>query len=527
MPSSGRHKSDNFRLSPAKQRKTIKKPPVNHYGGGSAAIRANELAEEEIRLYMDDSWLFCRRLVKTEDRGGFQPYPDWNYLRRFDDALNLHDKVIVLKSRQMFMSWAMCAYAVWYALFHRSAIIMFISKREKESKELIRRCSRIIRNLPDPFRSWATPSRPKVDEIETITGSRIMSFPATELAGQGYTADVLFFDEFAHMPNAEAIYGALMPVIDNKGKVICSSTPGADPECFHLRLWKNRDERGFHGLQVHYSSRPDRDEEWQRQVAKGMSREQWEREYECTLDGPTGRIYIEFNPEVNVIDPFRIEGNCWTLYRAIDWGWEHFACLWIACLDDADKGRKWFVYREYTPQQALLEQHAAQIKEFSGTEIYAATICDPAGAQERAQLANMGIPTMINDKEPIIEGINRVKRFLAPMGDDTRLFVFRHCQNLIKEFRKWRWKKRGVKPEDRNDHCLDCLRYTLQWADKYKPEGNHSGGPVTVSVGSFSTPSIVRHDRNQDPSVEDPGSIEGGFYRDYDYFDNDTFSETW
>ena len=71
----------------------------------------------------------------------------------------------------------------------------------------------------------------------------------------------------------------------------------------------------------------------------------------------------------------------------------------------------------------------------------------------------LGILANPNVKKDLFAGIQRVKRYLNPSGG-PRLYIFRSCVNLIREFKSYWWGD-GDAPKKADDHALDELRYFL------------------------------------------------------------------
>ena len=60
----------------------------------------------------------------------------------------------------------------------------------------------------------------------------------------------------------------------------------------------------------------------------------------------------------------------------------------------------------------------------------------------------------------MFSGIQRVKEYLKTNGKRPKLYVFKNCPNLIRELKTYRWGD-GDRPEKKDDHALDELRYYL------------------------------------------------------------------
>ena len=177
----------------------------------------------------------------------------------------------------------------------------------------------------------------------------------------------------------------------------------------------------------------------------------------------SGAIFKEFDDNIHVIKPFNLKdlppGT--KIYRSIDFGYKHeTACLWIAKHE-----KKYWVIREWGATQMLMaDKVKAIMNELPGTY---QTFADPEDAQQRAEFSKLGIPSSAARKEPVVWGIELVRRQLSIQEDgEVGLYIFDTCTNLIDEIKSYRWQevsKRAIndaiqKPVKRNDDFVDALR---------------------------------------------------------------------
>ena len=60
----------------------------------------------------------------------------------------------------------------------------------------------------------------------------------------------------------------------------------------------------------------------------------------------------------------------------------------------------------------------------------------------------------------LFTGIQRVKSYLKNAKGERKLFIFKNCVNLIREFKNYAWGSQDA-PVKKDDHCLDELRYYI------------------------------------------------------------------
>lgn len=83
-------------------------------------------------------------------------------------------------------------------------------------------------------------------------------------------------------------------------------------------------------------------------------------------------------------------------------------------------------------------------------------IIDPSAKGTILELEKMGL-TIIKANNAIDEGIARVKEYISK----NKLIVSKKCSNLLRELDLYSYKDGSDKPEDKNNHACDALRYGI------------------------------------------------------------------
>lgn len=133
--------------------------------------------------------------------------------------------LIVLKARQLGLTWLIAAYCLWRALFKQLELIVVISAKEDWAIEFLERVRFMRTRLPD----WMQPPILK-DTGEQLVfnhnglNSTIKSLPTTPEGAQSKTPTLLIVDESALNRYLKKIYAASKPGIDvAKGQMIIIS----------------------------------------------------------------------------------------------------------------------------------------------------------------------------------------------------------------------------------------------------------------------------------------------------------------
>jgi len=146
--------------------------------------------------------------------------------------------LIILKARQLGLTWLVAAYVLWCAIFNYHEFIVVISAKEDLSIEFLDRVKFIFDRLP----GWMKPVVFKRSTIELSFGvetkdekgnivleglnSVIKSIPSTPDAGQSKTITRLILDESALNRYCKEIWGAANPTLEHAGgQAIIISNP--------------------------------------------------------------------------------------------------------------------------------------------------------------------------------------------------------------------------------------------------------------------------------------------------------------
>lgn len=203
--------------------------------------------------------------------------------------------IIVLKARQIGLTWLVLAYFLWLCLFKPGRVCLLFSKTEDpDAYELLRRVKAMYLRLPDWMRAERPIVRENMSTIEWSNGSRVQSLAATKSAGRSFTASAVLLDEFAHMLWGPHVYTALKPVIDGGGQLFLVSTANGETGLFH-DLWQKAAKKlnNFYALFLSWRTRIDRTEEWRAKVA---------------ADAVDSRLDLQEYPDTDE-DAFQATGN--------------------------------------------------------------------------------------------------------------------------------------------------------------------------------------------------------------------------
>jgi len=171
--------------------------------------------------------------------------------------------IVILKARQIGMTWLVLGYALWLMLFRPAATVLLFSKRDDEAIELLdKRLKGMYKRLPE----WMHAEEVLADnkhEWELSTGSSAKAFPTT--GGDSYTASLVVGDEFDLLRNQDDMLRSVKPTIDNGGQMILLSRPDkAKPQSLFKNIYRAAAEglNDWEGIFLPWSAHPERDEAW-------------------------------------------------------------------------------------------------------------------------------------------------------------------------------------------------------------------------------------------------------------------------
>lgn len=298
---------------------------------------------------------------------------------------------------------------------------------------------------------------------------------------QGSSLDFVWFDE---EPPREIYEECRMRVLDRKGDIFGTMTPLKGLTFVYDEIFLNASgskEVWFEFME--WGDNPFLDKKEIAYLESTLSAEQLESRKCGFFRSGTGLVYPEFG-EKNIIEPFSVPEE-WQCAVSIDPGLNNpLSAHWYA----VDYDGNIYVVAEHYEAGRDVKYHAAKIKEISARlgwktdakgRIYA--LIDSAAEQRTLAAAKSvselffehGILTDTRVNKDVFSGIQRVKGLLSPVSGGARLFVFKTCVNMIREFRSYWWGE-GDRPKKTDDHAMDELRYFAMSRPENKPPAEKS-----------------------------------------------------
>lgn len=232
-------------------------------------MNPDQIAEEWAKCqvhpwYFIQNYIYIFNATPTDVSGGaWLPFELWPAQAWALNEIHENRTIIVLKARQIGLTWLCLSYMLWRALFWPAEIIGIFSKRETDATNLLEfRVKNMYRRLPDWMKAKAI-EKDSQKEWVLSNGSVFMSFPTS--GGRQYTFSCVLADEADFQPDLPGFMEALKPTIDAGGRMILLSTPDKDQPLSHFkRIYKAAmlGKNSWHKIFLPWQARPSRDKKW-------------------------------------------------------------------------------------------------------------------------------------------------------------------------------------------------------------------------------------------------------------------------
>lgn len=211
---------------------------------------------EDIRreLCARDKAYFIRNFCEIYSTGGADQEGQWIKFDLWDEQIEVieiienNQKVIILKARQVGLTWLCLAIALWMMIFKPIATILVYSARDTEAIYLLSddRLRGMYERVPDYLKVQKDENGnfiplTIVDNDKHLfslsNGSNIRAFPTS--AGDSYTATLAIVDEADASNDLNRLLQRVKPTIDAGGKLILLSRSYKDkPESAFKKIYR-------------------------------------------------------------------------------------------------------------------------------------------------------------------------------------------------------------------------------------------------------------------------------------------------
>lgn len=266
---------------------------------------SNELVQEFAKC-SEDPIYFIENYMKiiSLNKGlvNFEPYPyQKDMIRSFVD----NRYTIVTTARQAGKSTTTCGFILWYIIFHDAKTVALLANKGETAREILGRVQLAYQHLPKWLQQGVVEWNKGSFVLEN--DSRVIAAATSASAIRGYTINLLFIDEAAHIDNWDEFFTSVYPTISSgtDSKIVLVSTPNGLNH-FHA-TWANaiQGKNGYNPILVNWQSVPGRDEKWKQDTLAGMNfdLEKFEQEMNCEFLGSSGTLIAGWKLKELVAQP--------------------------------------------------------------------------------------------------------------------------------------------------------------------------------------------------------------------------------
>lgn len=220
---------------------------------------------------------------------------------------------LVLKPRQMGLSWLVAAFALWFTMFRSNKNVVIISMKEDVAVRFLDKIKYMYNHLPPWLKAplkqpWNTKT------VVFMQESRITSMPTSEEAGRSEGVSLLIIDEAAFVRWIDKIWGAAFPTLSTGGMAIALSTANGMGNWFANKWTEALGQiSDFNPIKLHWKMHPERDEDWYKRQRRNLGPALCAQEVDCDFLN-SGRPVFDTNILVDWSELLRLRKPAQIMY---------------------------------------------------------------------------------------------------------------------------------------------------------------------------------------------------------------------
>jgi len=286
---------------------------------------------------------------------------------------------------------------------------------------------------------------------------------------QGTSLDYVWFDE---EPPKEIYDECRMRVLDKKGDIFGTMTPLKGLTFLYDEIYLNKSGNSEVWCEfIEWGDNPFLPQSEIINLTASLSEDELISRRYGKFRSSSGLVYNEFDEHIHVIEPFDVPRE-WFDTISIDPGLNNPLSAHFYAVDfDGNI----YVIAEHFEAKQNVHYHAEKIWAIAkklnwqvGFNGRLNAIIDSAATQKTLASEKSVVDLFFDEgincnpkvNKDMFSGINVVKRYLKTADGKTKLYIFKNCVNLIREFKSYFWGS-GDNPVKKDDHALDELRYYL------------------------------------------------------------------
>lgn len=212
-------------------------------------------------------------------------------------AINDHRRVAVNTSRQAGKTTIAAVIILHYVLFNEHKRVALLANKGDSAREILERIKQAYEALPDWLQqgvvTWNKGS------ISLENGCSVIATATSSSAIRGKSVALLYIDEAAFVEGWDEFFASVYPTISSgkTTKLLFTSTPNGLNHYFKICTGAQAEKdsaeyNGYRYVEVPWWDVPGRDEEWKKEILRGMDfdMEKFAQEFCCQWLGSSGTL---------------------------------------------------------------------------------------------------------------------------------------------------------------------------------------------------------------------------------------------
>lgn len=222
------------------------------------------LCESSVVSYIS---MFGKLVVKGTGEVVPMDFDDRPFQIEFLEEVEEHDRIVMLKGRQIGFTSIMAWLMHHTAAFSPNANVIYGTVKQEEGRRIMREIrGALLPSLPE----WMNRKLPRITNTATDTiifeNGSVIDLRATQTGdlGRGVPSRLIYADEFASYSRPEDTMSAVLPSVSDGGKLILGGTMKLPEGVKFKEIWQSakRGESDFRALFYGWQSVLSRDDEW-------------------------------------------------------------------------------------------------------------------------------------------------------------------------------------------------------------------------------------------------------------------------
>jgi len=241
----------------------------------------------------EDPIYFAENYIKVVhvDRG-LVPLILYPYQKRMIRAMHDGRFSAFNTARQVGKTTAVVAYILWYIIFNSDKTVAMLANKGSTAREIHSRVQLAFEHLPHWLQQGVVEWNKGSTWLEN--NSRIIADSTSGDAIRGFSINLLFIDEAAHIDNWDEFFTSVFPTISSgeTTKVILVSTPNGLNHFYKIVINAREGRNQYKLVEVPWWEVPGRGEKWKKDTLDGLNgdTEKFAQEYECEFLGSSGTL---------------------------------------------------------------------------------------------------------------------------------------------------------------------------------------------------------------------------------------------